>query len=117
MTALREQIFKIAGQRFDLDSPEALASVLSTVLKSHKSARPPTHAEAALPPFTLQKTKERLADPLEKLKGAHPIIEPLLEYRRRQVSTPRFATKELYDEVRQKRRSLPITKLVARLKS
>jgi hypothetical protein len=43
-------------------------------------------------------------------------MAPLLEYRRMQATTPRFATKEFYREIREKRRSLPITSLVARLK-
>jgi hypothetical protein len=112
---LRAQIFKSAGRRFDLDSPEALADVLSSLVKAQKYPRTVTPAETAAVPFTLQPT--RPGDPLEKLRNAHPMMEPLLEYRRLQGSTPRFATKEFYDEIREKKRSHPVTRLVARLKS
>jgi DNA polymerase I-like protein with 3'-5' exonuclease and polymerase domains len=112
---LRERIFKDAGRRFDLDSPEALANVLSSLVKAQKGARTFTPVETAALPFTLQPT--RPSDPLEELRNAHPIMEPLLEYRRMQASTPRFATKEFYEEIREKKRSHPVTRLVARLKS
>jgi hypothetical protein len=113
--ALREEIFKSAGRRFDLDSPEALADALSSLIKTNKGASTFTHAEAAPVAFTPH--PNRPADLLEKLRNAHPIMKPLLEYRRMQASTPKFATKEFYDEIRQKKRALPITKLVAHLKS
>jgi hypothetical protein len=111
----REQIFKSAGRRFDLDSPEALADLLSSLVKTQKYPRTFTPAETAAVPLTLQST--RPSDPLEHLRNVHPIMEPLLEYRRMQASTPRFATKEFFDEVREKKRSHPLTSLVARLKS
>jgi DNA polymerase I-like protein with 3'-5' exonuclease and polymerase domains len=113
--ALRDQIFKSAGRRFDVDSPEALAEVLTSVSKNNKNAPTFTPVQTAPVAFTLH--PNRPADPLEKLRSAHPIMEPLLEYRRMQTSTPRFATKEFYDEIRQKKRPLPVTKLVAHLKS
>jgi hypothetical protein len=113
--ALREQIFKTAGRRFDLDSAEALADVLSSLTKGQKNAPTFTPMETASVVFTMK--PNRPADPLESRRSAHPIMKPVLEYRRMQASTPRFATKELYDEIRQKKRALPITKLVAHLKS
>ena len=113
--ALREQIFKNAGRRFDLDSAESLAEVLSSITKGKKNERTFTLAETAPVPFTMK--PNRPADPLEKLRTVHPIMEPLVEYRRMQASTPRLATKEFFDEIRQKKRALPITKLVAHLKN
>ena len=115
LAELRERVFKSAGRRFDLDSPEALAHALSSLVKVQKSQRTFTPAETAAVPFTLGPT--RPSDPLEELRNAHQIMEPLLEYRRMQASTPRFATKEFYDEIREKKRSHPVTSLVARLKS
>jgi hypothetical protein len=112
---LREEIFKSAGRRFDLDSPEALVDVLSSLIKTDKGGHTFTRAEAIPMAFTLR--PNRPADPLEKVRRAHPIMEPLLEYRRMQASTPKFATKEFYDEIRQKKRALPITKLIAHVKS
>lgn len=115
IASLREQIFKTAGRRFDIDSPEALAEVLTSVSKNLKSAHTFTPTQTAPVAFTLH--PNRPADPLEKVRNAHPIMETLLEYRRMQASTPRFATKEFYDEIRQKKSPLPVTRLVARLKS
>jgi hypothetical protein len=101
--ALREQIIKGAGRRFDIDSAEALAEVLTAVSKNHKGGAH-TFTSAQIAPLAFSLDPNRPADPLEKLRGAHPIIEPLLEYRRIQASIPRFATKEFYDEIRQKKR-------------
>ena len=92
-----------------------LTDVLSSLTRGQKYPHTFTPVESAPVVFTMKPS--RPADPLEKLRSAHPIMEPLLEYRRMQSSTPRLATKELYDEIRQKKRVLPITKLVAHLKS
>lgn len=61
-------ILKLAGTEFNVGSPKQLAQVLFTTLK--------------LPPS--KKTKTGFStdnDVLEKLKGSHPIIEPILVYR------------------------------------
>lgn len=66
--ATEKTILKLAGTEFNVGSPKQLAQVLFTTLK--------------LPPS--KKTKTGFStdnDVLEKLKGSHPIIDPILVYR------------------------------------
>jgi len=58
-----------------------------------------------------------LVDPLAVLEGAHPVIEPLLEYRALEASEPRFAPESLYRKIRQGEVKLPITRLRLRMGS
>jgi DNA polymerase I-like protein with 3'-5' exonuclease and polymerase domains len=115
LIALREQIFKAAGRAFDLNSSDALAEILSPLVRPDKAASSLSSAATAQAAYT--RKPDRPGDALESLRNAHPIMEPLLEYRRIQAGAPRLATRELYDEIRQKKRALPLTKLVANLKS
>lgn len=113
LQSLREEIFKITGEPFDLNSPEALSATLSRLL-NYKRSHSLGAADVGPPIPTFNTTIA--PDPLERMRGLHPIIEPLLEYRRLDASIPRFATREVYDEIRQGKRDLPITKITARLK-
>lgn len=113
LQSYREEIFKIAGKSFDLNSHEILAATLSDVLK-HKASRLPVPIDAEPPQFCFGSHEQH--DPLERLRKVHPIMEPLLKYRQLEASTPRFATRDVYDEIRQGKRAVPITKLVARLR-
>lgn len=63
-----------------------------------KSADVPLCLSNPVPPQ--MKWAARASDPLEELRGAHPILEPLLEYRRIDATEPRFATREIYEMVR-----------------
>lgn len=114
LQSLREEIFKIAGKPFNLNSAEELSSTLSVLLKQ-KGARALSLADAR--PLLSVVSAPTAPDPLEQMRDLHPIMGPLLEYRRLDASTPRFATRELYDEIRQGKHSLPITKITAHLKS
>ncbi len=67
---LEQDIYKLAGQEFNLNSPKQLKEVLFEKLK--------------LEPIENKKTKTGLstaAGELEKMVGQHPIIEKMLEYR------------------------------------
>jgi hypothetical protein len=112
LQSYRAEIFKIAGKSFDLNSPEVLAATLSDLLKQNE-ARPPAPIDA-MPPRVSFGSHEPF-DPLEHLRNVHPIMEPLLKYRRVEASTPAFAAQNVYDEIRQGKRGMPITKLVARV--
>jgi DNA polymerase-1 len=70
ITALTENIFKLSGVEFNINSTQQLREILFEKL--------------ALPIFGISKTKTGLstgADELEKLKNQHPIIELIQKYR------------------------------------
>jgi DNA polymerase I len=67
---LEDRLYESAGQRFNIASPAQLADIL--------------YVKLALPTVNIKKGKTGLstaADQLEKMRGAHPIIELILEYR------------------------------------
>lgn len=67
---LEKEIYKAIGYEFNINSTQQLSSVLFEVLK--------------LPTNEVKKTKTGIstaAGELEKLKGAHPVIDFILEYR------------------------------------
>ena len=68
IAALRENIFELAGETFNINSSQQLADVLFVKLK--------------LPPIKKTKTGYSTnAEVLEELKWRHPIVEMILKYR------------------------------------
>jgi len=71
LTALEKEIYKFAGEEFNINSPKQLGEVLFGKMNIAKGK--------------LKKTKgganSTRASELEKLKDAHPIVEKLLAYR------------------------------------
>lgn len=121
---LRARIFKLAGHPFELQSESELRRTLTGELKIsltefpysyQKEAEAPPAASLILPPQV--RWAPKVADPLERLRGVHPIVEPLLEYRRLEATEPRLATRELYDAVRRGERRTPIVSLRAVMKA
>ncbi|HEX2611077.1 MAG TPA: hypothetical protein VHK68_08700 [Gemmatimonadales bacterium] len=96
---LRVQIFKAAGRTFDPDSPDELAAVLRDL-----GVRPRGGGECRLEQVRPLRTgpgrEEPLEDALEPLRDQHPMMAPLLEYRRIDASRPGFAQKSLYGQLR-----------------
>lgn len=116
---LRALVFREAGKTFDLNEPGALYEVLFDDLglspsPDERGCYPPLPDTSPLPPQLSY--HEPVEDPLEVLRGRHPIMGPLLAYRRLEASKPQFATRALYAEVRQGKRTLGITRVHARLK-
>jgi DNA polymerase I len=71
LESISEEIYSLAGQEFNLNSPRQISDVLFNKLNLPKS----------------KKTKTGLStdvDALEKLEGSHPIVPKLLEYREAQ---------------------------------
>jgi hypothetical protein len=99
---LRARIFEEAGHPFDLDSAEELRRVLYEEL----SITPYPDERGCYPdlPPTDPPRKpaqgEPATDPIQVLEGRHPVIEPLLEYRRLDASHPRFASRSAYEAIR-----------------
>ena len=122
--ALAGEVHKLAGRQFDIDAPHELMRVLFEELKlprgGAKHARQERRAEAAAAvPLTRPEPAvfgAALSDPLEHLRDAHPVMKPLLEYRRLEASEPRLASRELYERIRNGEVALPVTHVRARLK-
>lgn len=124
---LEQQVYERADERFAIDSPAELDRVLFEKLKlprpdqrgTTKGSRkqpaattPPTLVAEPAPHFA----RRPFVDPLEALRGAHPIMEPLLEYRKLEASEPRLAPRDLYERIRDGKVELPATRLRVRLK-
>jgi hypothetical protein len=113
---LREEIFEHAGREVDLTSSDDLRQLLFEEL-SLPVPEPPPDTSPLPPQIGGQPRLEPISDPLEVLRDAHPIMEPLLEYRRLESSRPGMAPRHLYEEVREGKRRLPIRSIRARLQS
>ena len=117
---LEAQVYKLAGLQFDIDSSQELDRILFEKLKLPRPTSPQQTAPdsyrklASAPPATVGAAQT--ADPLEELRDAHPIMPPLLEYRRIDRSTPHLAPRELYERIRSGEVKMPITRIQARLK-
>lgn len=117
---LAAQVYKLASVQFDIDSPQELNRILFEKLKLKRPTSPQQTAPdsyrklASAPPATVGTTQT--ADPLEELRDAHPIMPPLLEYRRIDRSAPRLAPRELYERIRSGEVKMPVTRIQARLK-
>lgn len=126
LDALASEVFKQAGERFDIDSPVALARVLFEKLKlPRKSSDADADADVCgaddappavpqLPPAIFKQPP--VSDPLERLRDQHPVMPALLDYRRLDASEPRLAPRALYDRVRSGELKLPVLRAQARLK-
>jgi hypothetical protein len=126
---LRTTIARHAGREFDPDSPEELERVLVSELRiagrarEVPAARARKAAGAGIPVRDFEPLFPRLAwtsrgpDPLEVLRSAHPIVEPLLEYRELEASEPRLASRATYDALRSGEQRVPVTRLRAVLKA
>ncbi len=71
LAAISAEIYRLAGEKFNLNSPKQISEILFTRLNLAKS----------------KKTKTGLStdvDALEKLKESHPVVPKLLEYREAQ---------------------------------
>lgn len=125
---LEEQVYKLADEHFDIDSSQDLDRVLFEKLKLPRPkppSEPPVTPQQQTPPSKYRKSSSApprpvgltpAPDPLEELRDAHPVMEPLLEYRRIDRSAPRLASRELYERIRRGEVKMPITKIQARLK-
>lgn len=115
---LRRLIFDLAGREFDIQSAEELHQVLFKDL----SIRPYPDERGCYPkvpdthPLPRIRKGEPVEDPLAALEGRHPIIAPLLKYRRLDARRPRFAPPSSYAAIRQGDRSHGIRGFRIRLK-
>jgi len=125
LNGLADDISRLAGERVDPGSPPELERILFEKLKLPRvdlSQAPPYERKRPERPAVQAPLRAPTrgaptpVDPLERLRGAHQIIEPLLEYRRIDASRPRLAPRELYEQIKRGAKSLPATRIRARLK-
>ncbi len=76
LTKIESRIWKLVGQEFNINSPKQLGEVLFTVLKLNDQEGVKTKIKKTTTGVFSTKESE-----LEKLKGKHPVIEYILEYR------------------------------------
>jgi hypothetical protein len=127
LTELADQIYSLAGEQFDIESDADVRRVLFETLKltdpytgepikgskQTRNKKRPTEQET--------RTERSVAnlpitELLERLQGAHPIVEPLAKYREISASQPRLAPPELYERLRRGELQHPITRIQYRLK-
>ncbi|MDQ6827361.1 MAG: hypothetical protein M3081_00670 [Gemmatimonadota bacterium] len=136
LDALTTRIHTLAGKTFDVDSPTQLSRVLFEHLKLPPlpaAAQRVVVAEGTLAAQSVSRPTESVRlnpidipyrpvggvappDALEALKGKHPVIAPLLEYRAIQASVPPLAPRELYDRIARGDVNMPKFKLRATLR-
>jgi hypothetical protein len=111
---LRKRLFELAGRKFDPASEDDLLGVLYDDLQL--GTRDQVRRAVVRPGYSPSRRDgdERQSDPLERLKGKHPIVEPLLELRRIDARAAPFASSELYAEIKSGERSFPVTAVRAR---
>ncbi|MBQ9546827.1 MAG: DNA polymerase I [Bacteroidales bacterium] len=68
--AIEQEVYSMAGERFNINSPKQLGEVLYEHMKITDK-----------PPRTATKQYSTAEDVLQKLKKAHPVVEKILEYR------------------------------------
>lgn len=117
------QVFEAAGEHFDISDPGQLGRVLFEKLalprpQDHDAGDDrglPANCRNPVAPPAPGVFGRNFNDPLASLEEAHPIMKPLLEYRRLESSEPRFASASLYRRIRQGDVELPVHRLRFRL--
>jgi DNA polymerase I-like protein with 3'-5' exonuclease and polymerase domains len=109
IATLRKKIFEVAGKPFALNSAESLHVTLSSLL-GKKVASSLTLSDTALV-FAVP-GEQNVADPLDRLEDAHPIVKALVQYRRLQATVPPFSTRDMYDDIRQGNRTPLVSNIV-----
>ena len=106
-----EQVYKLRGRSFDLDSPEETEAVLFQELELKRHAEPAKALQSCGPVasrFAALRKRTTWTDPLQPLKDAHPLMKPLLAYRALRFSRPAFAARVVFEQYRSGRRKLPV---------
>ncbi|RYZ84944.1 MAG: hypothetical protein EOP06_17135 [Proteobacteria bacterium] len=100
LDSLRNQIFKLAGKQFNLRLPLELHEALFEHLGIQAYDESGCKLQFQPERFRKRVNTPTEADPLEKLARLHPIIEPLLRFRKIDASAHAFASREAYEKIR-----------------
>ncbi|MCC6602241.1 MAG: hypothetical protein IT327_03465 [Anaerolineae bacterium] len=122
---LQAQLFEVAGQTFDPADGPTLRRVLAALLPD--DAAQTTQKRPVTPALSRKQRAELLAaaesrpvgvpgqqpvrDPLADFAELHPIIPLLVEWRRMNLQSPRFASEEVFNRILAGELDLPITEL------
>lgn len=127
LTELADQIYRLAGEPFDIESDIDVRRVLlETLALPGRGSDEPANASkrarkkerpAKREPEAEQDTADvPIVELLERLRNAHPIIEPLATYRELSAGEPGLAPPELYERIRRGEVQNPVTRVQFRLK-
>lgn len=137
LQALTKRIHGLAGEPFDLESPEETARVLFEMLglprvelvqrvviaegRLAEGEGREYEKRRAAPPDSASIPRRQVGgvaplDPLTALEGAHPVIAPLLQYRAIEASMPPLAPRELYERIARGETKGPRITIRARLR-
>jgi len=145
LSAIETKLFEAAGERFDPESVEDIERVLFSRLKLRRPAditslEPPPPPGLEAPRFAVKKIEARArkrastrkakaaprfavrrieppprVDPLERLKGAHPVVDLLLQHRAITSVVPKLSSRAGYEAVKKNPRGVPVANIVVRL--
>lgn len=127
LTKLADHIYSLAGEQFDIEADDEVRRVLFETLElsypdtlQQKNASEQTRNEKRPTEQKARTSRSGANEPvtalLLQLQGAHPIVEPLMNYRELSASEPRLAPPELYERIRRGEIQQPITHIQYRLK-
>jgi hypothetical protein len=102
---LQGELRRAAGRDVDVADPADLRRLLAEDLM----------VDADLPRDLSLPIRPSADDPLERLRSAHPAIDPILMLRALEAGAPRFASAERYRALRTGSIKLPALRLTARL--
>lgn len=111
---LEQEIHKLLGRSFDLDSPGELETVIFHELRLK---RHPAQEKAAPlrkivgSRFAALGKGETWTDPLQPLENAHPIMKLLLAYRALRATRPTFAARQVFEQYLTGQRKLPVKRV------
>ncbi|MCB8980731.1 MAG: hypothetical protein H6657_25250 [Ardenticatenaceae bacterium] len=119
---LQAELFQTAGQTFDPADGRILRRVLAELLpteatqKGQKGQNVERKQRTALLDAAESRPigvpgQQPLRDPLADYADLHPIIPLLVEWRRQNLQSPRFASEEVFDRILAGEQKLPITEV------
>lgn len=113
LSAIERRLRGEVGDGLDFDDPGQLERLLFLKLGLERPAGMSSLAcpERFCAGIPGRAVTQIWTDPLEELASKHPVMDPLLAYRRLQVRRPAFATRSEYDAIRNRHRVLPISRL------
>lgn len=114
LQSLEKDIHDLAGEVFDIDDEKEIDRILFGKLQLSKpieSLASPSYQVITKGAEFIKGTRPQWSDQLKNIENSHAIVPPLLSYRKLRADRPGFAARELYQQLRNKTRKLPVTKV------